>query len=115
MMSDQPFYAPNRKIAPRQPRAGEPLWAIRKHGRQLACELRDDGETGVEVQIYRERELLASRGREVRRYHPHLRLPLTFKCSHGHVQSVVHEMDPIDSLHANGRVSCQSRSRSRPL
>jgi hypothetical protein len=42
MMSDQPFYAPNRKIAPRQPRAGEPLWAIRKHGRQLACELRDD-------------------------------------------------------------------------
>jgi hypothetical protein len=38
MMSEQPFYAPNRKIAPRQPRAGEPLWAIRKLGRQLACE-----------------------------------------------------------------------------
>ena len=25
-MSDQPFYAPNRTIAPRQPRAGERLW-----------------------------------------------------------------------------------------
>jgi hypothetical protein len=37
-MSDQPFYAPNRKVAPRQPRADEPLWTVEKNGRQLACE-----------------------------------------------------------------------------
>src|SRR5260370_1118716 len=88
-MIDLPVYAPNRKLAPRQARAGEPLWTIRKHGRQLACELRDDGEAGVEVQVYRERELLASRGPEVRRYHPHLGLPLAFAFSHGQVQSLV--------------------------
>jgi hypothetical protein len=35
---------------------GEHLWAIRKDGRQLDCELRDHGALGVEVQIYRERE-----------------------------------------------------------
>jgi hypothetical protein len=60
-MSDQPFYAPNRTTAPRPPRAGEPLWAVQKDGRQLACELRDDGEAGVEVQVYRDRELLYGR------------------------------------------------------
>jgi hypothetical protein len=60
-MSDEPFYAPNRKIAPRQPRVGEHLWAIRKDGRQLDCELRDHGEWGVEVQVYREREFLYGR------------------------------------------------------
>jgi len=60
-MSDQPFYAPNRTMAPRQPRTREPLWTIRKAGRQLACELRDDGDVGVEVQLYRERELLDGR------------------------------------------------------
>jgi hypothetical protein len=42
-MSDLPVHAPNRTTAPRQPRAGEHLWAIQKDGRQLACELRDDG------------------------------------------------------------------------
>jgi hypothetical protein len=61
MMSDQPFYAPNRTTEPRQPRAGEPLWAIQKNGRQLACELRDDVAAGVEVQVSRERELLYGR------------------------------------------------------
>jgi hypothetical protein len=60
-MSDQPFYAPHRTIAPRQPRAGERLWTVQKDGRQLACELRDDGEAGVEVQVYREREFLYGR------------------------------------------------------
>jgi hypothetical protein len=60
-VSDQPFYAPNRTNAPRQPRVGEALWAIEKDGRQLACELRDDGEAGVEAQVYRERELLYGR------------------------------------------------------
>jgi hypothetical protein len=34
-MSDQPFYAPNRKPAPRQSRPAEHLWAIRKDGRRL--------------------------------------------------------------------------------
>ena len=60
-MSDQAFYAPNRKIAPPQPRGGEQLWAIRKDGRQLDCELRDHGEWGVEVQMYRDREFLYGR------------------------------------------------------
>jgi hypothetical protein len=62
-MSDEPFYAPNRKPPPPpQPRVGEQLWAIRKKdGRQLACELRDDAEWGVEVQVYREGELLYGR------------------------------------------------------
>jgi hypothetical protein len=60
-VSDQPFYAPNRQVPPRQPRAGEHLWAIQKGGRQLACELRDDGEAGAELQVYRERELLYGR------------------------------------------------------
>jgi hypothetical protein len=61
MMSDQPFYAPNRTPTPRQPRPGEPLCAIQKDGRQLACELRDDGDLGVEVQVYRDREFLYGR------------------------------------------------------
>jgi hypothetical protein len=53
-MSDQPFYAPNRAPTPRQPRAGEPLWTVRKNGCLLACELRDDGAAGVEVQMSRD-------------------------------------------------------------
>jgi hypothetical protein len=60
-MSDEPFYAPNRTHAPRQPRAGEHLWAIQKEGRQLACELRDDGAAGVGLQVSRDRELLYGR------------------------------------------------------
>jgi hypothetical protein len=60
-MSDQPFYAPNRKVPPRQPRAGERLWTVEKNGRRLACELRDDGEAGVEVQMFRDGEFLFGR------------------------------------------------------
>jgi hypothetical protein len=60
-MSDQPFYAPCLTTTPRQPRAGEHLWAIEKNGRQLACALRDDGAAGVELQVYRDRELLYGR------------------------------------------------------
>jgi hypothetical protein len=60
-MSDAPFYAPNRSAAARQPRVAEPLWAVQKEGRQLACELRDDGVLGVEVQVYRDGELLYGR------------------------------------------------------
>lgn len=44
-------------MMPRQPRAGEHAWAIQKDGHQLACELRDDGAAGVELQNYRECEL----------------------------------------------------------
>ena len=57
-MSDQPFYAPNRTTEPRQPRAGEHLWTVEKNGRRLACELRDDGAAGVELQVSRDGELL---------------------------------------------------------
>ena len=61
-MSDQPCYAPNHKPASRRERPpSEHLWAIRKDGQQLDCELRDHGEWGVEVQIYREREFLYGR------------------------------------------------------
>src|ERR1700674_1561410 len=60
-MSDQPFYAPNRTTPPRQPRAGEPLWTVEKDGRRLACELRDDGAAGVEVQMSRDGEFLYGR------------------------------------------------------
>jgi hypothetical protein len=60
-MTDQPFYAPNHKPAPRQRKPGEHLWAIRKDGQQLDCELRDHGQWGVEVQIYRDLEFLYGR------------------------------------------------------
>jgi hypothetical protein len=58
---NQPFYAPNRTTAPRQPRTGEHLWTVQKDGRQLACELRDDGGAGVEVLVSRNGELLYGR------------------------------------------------------
>jgi hypothetical protein len=60
-MSDQPFYAPNHTTAPRQPRPAEHLWTVRQDGGQLVCELRDDGDVGAELQVYRERELLYGR------------------------------------------------------
>jgi hypothetical protein len=56
-----PFYAPDHKPAPRQRQPGEHLWAIRKDGRQLDGELRDHGQWGVEVQIYRDCEFLYGR------------------------------------------------------
>ncbi len=60
-MSEPPFYTPNRTTEPCQPRPSEHLWAVQKDGRQLACELGDDGAWGVEVQVYREEELLYGR------------------------------------------------------
>jgi hypothetical protein len=66
-MSEHPTsYAPDRRITARQRQPGEPLWSIRKDGLQLDCELRDHGEWGVEVQIYREREFLYGRHRATR-------------------------------------------------
>jgi hypothetical protein len=47
--------------SPRQRQPTEHLWAIRKDGQQLDCELRDCGLWGVEVQLYREREFLYGR------------------------------------------------------
>jgi hypothetical protein len=41
--------------------SGEHLWAMRKHDRLLECELRDRGEWGVEVQVFREGEFLFGR------------------------------------------------------
>jgi hypothetical protein len=42
-MSDQPFYAPDRKPAPpRQRKPGEFLWTVQKDGQRLDCELRDE-------------------------------------------------------------------------
>ena len=47
-MDDAPFYAPNHKPAALRPRQPvEHLWAIRKDGQQLDCELRDHGKWGV--------------------------------------------------------------------
>ena len=55
----RPFYAPNRTPTPRQPRAGESCGASRRTA--VACELRDDGEAGVEVQMSRDGEFLYGR------------------------------------------------------
>jgi hypothetical protein len=47
---------------PRRGSRGWPnLWAVQKDGRQLACELRDDGDLGVEVQVHRDGQLLYGR------------------------------------------------------
>jgi hypothetical protein len=56
-----PMSAPDYGPTPRQRQPGEHLWAIRKDGQQVECELRDHGEWGVEVQVYREREFLYGR------------------------------------------------------
>jgi hypothetical protein len=50
-MSNPPFYGPDHTPAPRPRQPNEHLWAIRKDGRQLDCELRDHGEWGVEVRV----------------------------------------------------------------
>jgi hypothetical protein len=60
-MGDQPFYAPDCRTERLRPRRGERLWTVQKAGRTLACELRDDGAWGVEVQFYREGKFLYGR------------------------------------------------------
>ena len=59
-MADQPFYAPNYRPAPIQPRRGEHLWTLEKDGRRVDC-LLVHGEHGVEVQLFREREFYGGR------------------------------------------------------
>jgi hypothetical protein len=38
---------------------GEPLWSLRKDGRQITCELRSHGEYGWEAQLFRDGEFYA--------------------------------------------------------
>jgi hypothetical protein len=58
-MADEPFYAPNRPPPlPRQPNPGEHVWALRKNGRWVDCELRFHGESyGWECQCLHDGEL----------------------------------------------------------
>ena len=37
---------------PRKPKPGEPVWSMRKGVKLVHCELRDDGESGCEVQMF---------------------------------------------------------------
>ena len=51
----EPFYSPNRKPdPPRQPKPGEHLWTFIRGTNQQRAELRDFGESGVELQFYRD-------------------------------------------------------------
>jgi len=66
MMSDSPFYAPNRATAPRQPTPGERLFEfLRGHDRFL-CELRDHGAYRIEAQFWQNEEFVYSRRFETR-------------------------------------------------
>jgi hypothetical protein len=40
---------------------GEPLWSLRRDGRQITCELRSHGEYGWEAQLFRDGEFYAGR------------------------------------------------------
>jgi hypothetical protein len=63
MSSDRPFYAPDHRRAPRQPRPGEVLFEFcreRDHVR-FRCELRDHGDYGVEAQFLWNEELFMAR------------------------------------------------------
>ena len=61
-VSDDPCFVPGGpRIAPRQPHAGEVLWACRRDHVTWSCELRYHGEFGVEAQILREGELVIGR------------------------------------------------------
>jgi hypothetical protein len=62
-MSDEPFYAPNRKPdPPRQPKPGERLFEFLVGHDRYLFELRDHGDVyGAECQILKNEELLISR------------------------------------------------------
>jgi hypothetical protein len=61
--SDDPFFAPGHRAAPRVPRAGEVLFEfVRASDRvPMACELRYHGEFGVEAQFLERGEFLIGR------------------------------------------------------
>jgi hypothetical protein len=61
-VSDQPFYAPDRKApAPRQPQPGELLEEFLVGHARWRIELRDHGTFGVEAQLLKNEEFFASR------------------------------------------------------
>lgn len=61
-MVDEPFYAPNAKPRPpRQPKRGERVFILRKDGWLLECELKDQGQWGVEVQLFNRGSFLGGR------------------------------------------------------
>ncbi|MFI5302508.1 MAG: hypothetical protein ACHREM_30835 [Polyangiales bacterium] len=62
-MSDEPFYSPNRKPPPPpQRRPGEPVWALRKNGHRVDCELKFHGDSyGWECQCLYDGELAYGR------------------------------------------------------
>ena len=61
-MTDDPFYSPKAKPRPpRTPQPGEPVWTLTKAPKRLACELRDSGVFGCEVQLFRDGEFFAAR------------------------------------------------------
>jgi len=64
MSEEQPFYAPDKRPAPaRTAKPGEEVWRLRRDHQVLTCELRDDDRVGagIDVQLLRDGELLASR------------------------------------------------------
>jgi hypothetical protein len=66
-MADKPFYSPNaRPPPPRASKPGEPLWSLRKDGRQFTCELRSHGEHGWEAQLFRDSDFYAGRRFDLR-------------------------------------------------
>jgi hypothetical protein len=61
-MSDESFYSPNVKVrAAPAPQPGEPVWTLIKAPKRVDCELRDDGEYGCEVRLFRDSEFSAGR------------------------------------------------------
>jgi hypothetical protein len=61
-MSDEPFYAPQRKPAPvRLGKPGDRLFEFRKGSDHYACELRDHGEFGIEAQFLLNGDLYIAR------------------------------------------------------
>ena len=64
MTDEQPFYAPDKRpAAARTAKPGEEVWRLRRDHQVLMCELRDDDRVGagIDVQLLRDGELLASR------------------------------------------------------
>src|SRR5262249_8290156 len=56
---DRPFYAPNHASRTREPKPGVTMWTLRKDGRVMTCELRDDSATGAgwDVQLLTKGEM----------------------------------------------------------
>jgi len=58
-MTDDPFYVPGHRLAPRVPKPSEPVWELRVDHVTWSCELRFHGESyGWEAQILRDGELV---------------------------------------------------------